>query len=110
MRQSVEDVKCVASILNSSLYSTVVHEEFGEIIVRMEAREVNDGQLEALQKLSGEVSSRGNNGDGAHINFDAVSRRIYYSPPLRSPDGSSIELKVFRDALKDAGVRVLNGR
>ncbi len=110
MRHYVDDVKRLAHVLGSSLDSTVIHEEFGQVDVRLEARDVSDTQLESLQKLAFEMNSHKLNGASPRVSFDAVSRRIFYSLPERAEDGTAIEMKSFRDALKAGGVKVLNGR
>ena len=106
MSQSVEDVRRLAGILGTSLYATSLCEEFGQVIVRLEAREVSDSQLEALQRISSEVNSR-NGGSEASISFDALSKRVYYSLPEQR---LGAEYNSFKNSLKHAGVALINGR
>ncbi len=108
MRQFAEEVKRLAGILGSSLDTTVIHEDFGQVVVRLEAREVSDRQLESLQKIASAMPKA--NGDSARLAFDAVSRRIYYYLPERDAAGCVVEVRSLRDALRQAGVKVLNGR
>src|SRR3989338_5564812 len=111
MKQSVDDVKRVVGILGPALDSTVVHEDFGTVMVRLEAREVNDSQLQALQSFADEVSSRPVNGaTPAKLQFDAVSKRIYYAVPDKEGDGSAIGSDAMRSDLKQAGLHIANGR
>ncbi len=111
MKQSVDDIRRVVGILGQSLDSTVVHDDFGQVMVRLEAREVSDSQLQALQSFSDEISARPVNGSSpAQVKFDAASRRIYYSVPNHDGDDAAIGLDSLRSALKQAGVKIANGR
>ncbi len=111
MKQCVDDVRRVAGILGPALDSTVVHEEFGQVMVRLEAREVSDSQVDELQHFARDISSRSANGSTpAQLKFDAVSKRIYYAVPDKDGDGAAIGSDAVRSALKQAGIKVANGR
>jgi|GEM_PF-3577496 len=107
MRQSVEDVKRLVSIVGDSLESASVREDFGQLVVCIEARQFSDIAVSSLQKFAEGVCSRKQPGvDDASVDLELPSRRVYYMPPVRNEDGKALELKQFRDELKNAGIKV----
>ena len=109
MRQSVEDVKRLQDILGSSLDSTVIQEDFGQVVVRLEARQLANEHQRELQRMISDVGDRGLNGASAHVKFDEVSRRVYYLAPERDEVGP-LEVEVLSAALKEVGIRVSASR
>lgn len=106
MRQSVDDVKRLVSILGEQLEFTSVREDFGQIVVCIEARLLEEKHVSSLQKFSDSVTERQNGQSGASVDLEFSSRRVYYMPPDRGENGEQVELKQFRDELKNAGIKV----
>ncbi|MBI3587683.1 hypothetical protein HY095_00655 [Candidatus Micrarchaeota archaeon] len=100
MRQSVEDIRQLALLLGSSLDSTVIHEDFGQVVVRLEARELAEAQIRQLRDMASTIDGRGGNGSAAHVSFDGLSKRVYYLAPAGTDMGG------FSNALKEAGIRL----
>ncbi len=106
MRQSVDDVKRLVSILSEQLEFASVREDFGQIVVCLEARTLEDKHVSSLQTFSAAVTERESGHAGASIDLELPSRRVYYMPADKGEDGGPIELKQFRDELKNAGIKV----
>ena len=106
MRQSVEDVKRLVAIVGDTLEFATVREDFGQLVVCLEAREFNDQAVSSLKKFAEGVSTRENGSESASVDIELPSRRVYYMPAERDEKGEVVELKQFRDELKNAGIRV----
>lgn len=106
MRQSVDDVKRLVSILGEQLEFTSVREDFGQIVVCVEARMLEEKHVSSLKQFADGVTARQNGSAGATVDLELPSNRVYYMPPERGDNGEPVELKSFRDELKNAGIKV----
>ena len=106
MGQSVDDVKRLVSILSEQLEFTSVREDFGQIVVCLEARLLEEKHVSSLNAFASSFSERKNGSSGASLDLELASNRVYYMPADKAENGEPVELKSFRDELKNAGIKV----
>lgn len=103
MDSCIADVKRAVGIFKGGLEKTWVREDFGQVVVGLEAKVFDSAIVDALGALKADVAGRR---DKASLRFDAASRRVFYLAPDRTADGQLVDYKVLRDGLRQAGLRV----
>ncbi len=106
MDECVRDVTAAARILDAGLEGAYVREDFGQVVVCLESKYLDAGAASQLEVLKHEVEGKYARGSGAGLSFDAISRRVYYLAPSKTIGGKVLDLAVFRDGLKQAGLKI----